>query len=81
MLGNKISNAPKNNSFAASLIHLKLRRGCTWRWEKARQKLGYKIVKIMCFLEGKNFKIPLLKNVPGPYYQEEFKIKFIEQKY
>ena len=27
MLGSKISNAPENNSFAASFMHLKLRRG------------------------------------------------------
>ena len=44
-------NAPQNNSFAASFMHLRLRRELrkiTERWE-----LDYRIVnKIMCFLEG-----------------------------
>ena len=51
MPGSKISNAPKNNSFAASLMHLKLRRegkeDPTWRWEKAGRGLHYRVVKIM----------------------------------
>ena len=52
----KILNTPESNSFAASFIHLKLGgniRKITWRWDKARKELGYRIVnKILCSLEG-----------------------------
>ena len=56
MLGSKISNAPENNSFAASFMRLELRRELrkiTWRCEKSKVGLDYRIVnKTMCSLEG-----------------------------
>lgn len=39
MAGNKISDAPENDSFAVHFIHLELKRGLrksTCRWEKAK---------------------------------------------
>ena len=43
-------------SFAAYSMHLKLKREVrtiTWRWDKARWELDYRIVnKIMCSLES-----------------------------
>ena len=49
----KISDAAEINSFAASFMHLKLRRErkITWKWEKAGHT-GLQDVKVMCFLEG-----------------------------
>lgn len=55
MLKSKISNAPKNNSFAASFMHLKLKRllrKIIWRWGKAKLGSDYRIVNNMCSFEG-----------------------------
>lgn len=53
MLGSKISNGPKNNTFIVYLIHLKLRREVHLRWEKVKRGLDYRRVnKMMCSLEG-----------------------------
>lgn len=57
MLGSKISNAPEKNSFAISFMHLRLRTECKEDYlgvgeSKARQGLHYRVVKIMCSLEG-----------------------------
>ena len=56
MPGSKISNAPKNNSFTASFMHWRLRGG---QCKKDHIKVGeskvgldYRIVKVICFLEG-----------------------------
>ena len=44
--GSKISNAPENDTFSASFIHLELRRA-------GREGGDYRIInKIMCSLEG-----------------------------
>ena len=44
--GSKISNAPENDTFSASFIHLELRRA-------GREGGDYRIInKIMCCLEG-----------------------------
>lgn len=52
MLGSKISGALENNSFAVSFMHLKLKKGCIYRWKEAKGGLEYRIVnKIMCFLD------------------------------
>ena len=56
MLGSKISNVQENRRFAAPFLHSELRRELrkiTWRWEKSKVGLDYRIVnKIMCSLEG-----------------------------
>lgn len=55
MPGIKISKAPENNSYAASSVHLKLRRELKEDYMEAgeaRQGLIYRIVnKIICFFE------------------------------
>lgn len=56
MPGNKLSNAPENDSFVVSFIPLELRREYRKDYMKvgqSRQGLGYRTVnKITCFLEG-----------------------------
>ena len=54
--GSKMSNAPENDSFAVSFIHVELRRDCKRDYVKVGESnVGsvYRIVnKILCFLEG-----------------------------
>ena len=56
MPGSKISNVQENRRFAAPFLHSELRRELrkiTWRWEKSKVGLDYRIVnKMMSSLEG-----------------------------
>ena len=67
MQGSKISNAPENNSFALSFMHLKLRREFKEGYSKmgeSEEGLCLKMMEIMCshVLERGGVRLELLRN-------------------